>query len=72
MIKMTLDLLSERPLLGAATGLGGGLAAFLTKIQFLTPLIGFAASTVGLLVGLITLALKSKEVYELIRTKFKK
>lgn len=63
MIKSIVSFLADKPLFGAVGSVGGGLAALLTKIQLLTPIIGFFAAITGLLIGLLTLVLKSRDVY---------
>tara|TARA_R110002020_G_scaffold288669_2_gene504136 strand:- start:6983 stop:7165 length:183 start_codon:yes stop_codon:yes gene_type:complete len=57
-MKDTLQTLSNQPEIGIATSLGSG---FLYWMNVLNPILSFCTLVVGLLIGLVTLAIKIKE-----------
>ena len=57
-MKDTLKTLSEQPEIGIGTSLGSGLIYYL---DILNPILSFCTLSVGLLIGLVTLAIKIKE-----------
>ncbi len=52
------DILSKHPILGAFISIGGSLFPFLNTIS---PLVQFIGMIVGVLIGILTLAIKYKE-----------
>ncbi len=57
-MKDTLQTLSEQPEIGIGTSLGSGLIYYL---DILNPILSFCTLAVGLLIGLVTLAIKIRE-----------
>ena len=57
-MKDTLKTLSEQPEIGIGTSLGSGLIYWM---DILNPILSFCTLSVGLLIGLVTLAIKIKE-----------
>ena len=57
-VKDTLKTLSESPEIGIGTSLGSGLIYWM---DILNPILSFCTLSVGLLIGLVTLAIKIKE-----------
>lgn len=57
-VKDTLKTLSEQPEIGIGTSLGSGLIYWM---DILNPILSFCTLSVGLLIGLVTLAIKIKE-----------
>ena len=57
-MKDTLQTLSEQPEIGIGTSLGSGLIYYL---DILNPIMSFCTLSVGLLIGLVTLAIKIRE-----------
>ena len=57
-MKDTLKTLSESPEIGIGTSLGSGLIYWM---DILNPILSFCTLSVGLLIGLVTLAIKIKE-----------
>ena len=57
-MKDTLKTLREQPEIGIGTSLGSGLIYWM---DILNPILSFCTLSVGLLIGLVTLAIKIKE-----------
>ena len=57
-MKDTLETLSNQPEIGIGTSLGSGLIYWM---DILNPILSFCTLAVGLLIGLVTLAIKIRE-----------
>tara|TARA_R100000808_G_C2154375_1_gene165318 strand:+ start:3467 stop:3655 length:189 start_codon:yes stop_codon:yes gene_type:complete len=57
-VKDTLQTLSNQPEIGIGTSLGSGLIYWM---DILNPILSFCTLAVGLLIGLVTLAIKIRE-----------
>jgi len=57
-VKDTLKILSEQPEIGIGTSVGSGLIYWM---DILNPILSFCTLSVGLCIGLVTLAIKVRE-----------